>query len=94
MGILPQASKQRLSCIPDLDSVDIRPYQLFQVCGQGSAIDLGAAPGRADALGDVEDNASEPILIDVDLLVIGNLSELAVCPGEEGLARSAQHEIG
>ncbi len=48
---------------------------------QGGAVDLGAAAGPADALGDVEDDAREAVLVDVDLLVVGNLSEGAIYRG-------------
>lgn len=42
---------------------------------EGAAVDLGAGAGPADALGDVEDDAREAVLVDVDLLVVGDLSE-------------------
>lgn len=45
--------------------------------GQSLAVDLGAAAGAADALGDVEDNASEAILVDVYFLVVRDLSYIA-----------------
>ena len=45
---------------------------------QGAAVDLGAGAGPADALGDVEDDAREAIFVDVDFLIIGDLSEGAV----------------
>ena len=45
---------------------------------QGAAVDLGAGAGPADALGDVEDDAREAVLVDVDFLVVGDLSEFAI----------------
>lgn len=42
---------------------------------EGAAVDLGAGAGPADALGDVEDDAREAVLVDVDLLIVGDLSE-------------------
>lgn len=52
---------------------------------QGATVNLGPAALAADALGDVEDDAREAILVDVNLLVVGNLSDLA----REGAGLSA-----
>lgn len=42
------------------------------------AIDLGSRTAGTDALGNVEDDAGEPILVDPHFLVVWNLSELAI----------------
>lgn len=42
---------------------------------QGAAVDLGSGARGADSLGDVEDDASEAVLVDVDLLVVGDLAD-------------------
>lgn len=46
----------------------------------GSAVDLGSGPRLAHALGDVEDDASEAVLVDPDLLVVRDLSDFAAQP--------------
>ena len=48
------------------------------MCCQGAAVDLGPGAGGAYALGDVEDDAGEAVGVDEDLLVIGDLTDLAV----------------
>lgn len=47
------------------------------MCRQRAAIDLRACPGWPDALGDIKDDAGEAVLVDVDLLVVGDLSQFA-----------------
>lgn len=44
---------------------------------QRRAVDLGPPARGADALGDLDDDAGEAILVDVDLLVVRNLAKLA-----------------
>lgn len=46
--------------------------------GQRTSINLRPGARLADALGDVEDDARKAILVDPDLLVVGDLSQLAV----------------
>lgn len=43
----------------------------------GTAVNLGTRARATNALSDVEDDASETILINPDLLVVGNLSQFA-----------------
>lgn len=45
--------------------------------GQRSAIGGVSAASRADALGDVEDDACEALFVQVDFLVIGDLTDRA-----------------
>jgi hypothetical protein len=68
----------RLGCIPRLDSVGVVADELLQVCGQRAPVRLEASAGGADALGDVEDDAGEAVLVDVHFLVVGDFAELAV----------------
>lgn len=43
--------------------------------GQGGAVGGVGAAGGADALGDVEDDAGEAVLVEVDLLAVGDLAD-------------------
>lgn len=52
----------------------------------GLSINLGAGPRGAYALRDVEDDTGEAVLVDVYLLVIGYLPQLAVWPASESRA--------
>jgi hypothetical protein len=45
---------------------------------QGFAVNFRRTAWSADALGDVKDDAREAVLVDIDLLVVGDLSELAM----------------
>jgi hypothetical protein len=47
------------------------------VRSQGGAVNLRTCAGTTDALRDVEDDAGEAVAVDVDLLVVGDLAELA-----------------
>jgi hypothetical protein len=44
---------------------------------QSLAVDLGRATGTTDSLCNIKDDACEAVLVDVDFLVIGDLSKLA-----------------
>lgn len=63
--------------VPDLDRVDVRADHVFQMCGHGAAVNLGAGSGTSNALCDLEDDAREAILVDPDFLVVGDLSQFA-----------------
>lgn len=73
-----------LGCVPHLDSVSIVADELLQVCGQREAVSLKAAARFADALGNVEDDAGEAILVDVDFLVVRDLAQLAATQKRSG----------
>lgn len=66
-----------LSSVPDLDSIDIGSNHVFEMGCHGTAVNLRARARASDALGDIEDDAGEAILIDPDFLVIGDLSQFA-----------------
>jgi hypothetical protein len=68
----------RLGGIPDLHRLDVVAHQLLQMCRQSSSVILERAARWSDALRDVEDDAGEAVLIDVDLLAVWDLTELAV----------------
>lgn len=78
-GVL-ELGEDRLCRVPHLDSVDVGTDQLLQVCGQGLAVDLGRTAGPANALGYVENDAREAVLVDENLLGVG---DLAKCTGGE-----------
>lgn len=70
----------RLCCVPHLDRIGVAADQVFQVHGHRLAVLLEARlvrPGGVDALGNVEDDAGEPVLIDPDLLVVGDFAQIA-----------------
>lgn len=46
--------------------------------GKGATVDLGRAALFAYALVDIEDDAGKAILVDPNLLVVGDFSDLAV----------------
>lgn len=48
------------------------------MCGQGLAVNLRGAAGSANALGNVEDDACETVLVDENLLGVGDLPKRAV----------------
>lgn len=45
------------------------------MCGQGLAVDLWGATGPSNALGYVEDDACETVLVDENLLGVGDLAK-------------------
>lgn len=77
VGVL-ELGEDRLCRVPHLDGVDVGTDQLLQVCGQGLAVDLWGAAGPADTLRYVEDDACETVLVDENLLGVGNLAECTV----------------
>lgn len=66
-----------LGSIPDLNRVDVRADHILQMRSHGPTINLGARSRLAHALSNVEDDAREPILINPDFLVVGDLAQLA-----------------
>ena len=69
--------KLRLGCIPHLDSVGVVADEFFQVGCKRAPVRLESATCRADALGDVEDDAGEAVLVDPHFLVVGHLAQFA-----------------
>ena len=63
--------------IPDLDGLDIVANDVLQMRREGGPVDFRAGPLRPNPLGDVEDYRRVPILVHPDLLVIGDLANLA-----------------
>lgn len=78
---LRQVGKLGITRVPHLDSINVATDQVLQVCRQCPAVDLDAATGRADPLGDVDDDAGEAVLVDVDFLVVWDLAQFARCDG-------------
>ena len=72
-----EARELRLSCVPDLDALDVLAHKLLEVRRHGAAVSLEPGAGRADALADVEDDAREAVFVDPGLLVVGDLAQLA-----------------
>jgi hypothetical protein len=66
-----------LGRVPDFDGVGIVADQVFQVDRQGAAVALEAVAGGVDALGDVEDDGGEAVLVEVDFLVVGDFADRA-----------------
>lgn len=70
-----QVGELRHGRAPDFEQVGVGIHDILEVDGQRGAIGgVGAASG-ADALGDVEDDACEALLVQVDFLVIGDLAD-------------------
>jgi hypothetical protein len=69
-----------LGRVPDLDAVGVVADQVFEVDCQGAAIALQAVAGSVNALGDVEDDGGEAILVKVDFLVVGDVADRAGRP--------------
>lgn len=76
-GVL-ELGEDRLCRVPHLDGVDVGADQLLQMCGQGLAVDLWGATGTSNALGYVEDDARETVLVDENLLGVGDLAKRTV----------------
>lgn len=76
-GVL-KLGEDRLCRVPHLDGVDVGTDQLLQMCGQGLAVDLWGAAGPSNALSYVEDDACETILVDENLLGVGDLAKRTV----------------
>lgn len=70
--------KLRLRRVPNLDCIDVVAHQLLQVRREGPPVILQRTACWAHALCDVEDDAGEAVLVDVDFLVVWDLAELAV----------------
>lgn len=87
-------AKLSLCCVPHLDyGVVVRANQLLKVRGESLSVDLGGRPGAAHALGDIEDDASETVFVNEDLLVVGNLAQLGYIGevvGQRALERAAK----
>jgi hypothetical protein len=71
-----------LGRVPDLDGVGVVADQVLEVNCQGAAVALEARAGGVDALGDVEDDRGEAVLVDVDFLVVGDLADGAGVRGQ------------
>ena len=72
-----EVAKFRLGRVPDFDRVCVVADEVLQVDCQSAAVTLEAGPRGVDALGDVEDDRGEAVLVDVDFLAVGNLADLA-----------------
>lgn len=76
-GVL-KLGEDGLCRVPHLDGVNVRTDQLLQMCGQSLAVDLWGAAGASNALSYVEDDACETILVDENLLGVGDLAKRTV----------------
>ncbi|KAJ3557107.1 hypothetical protein NPX13_g9996 [Xylaria arbuscula] len=74
MGNVLKLRELRRRGIPDLQPVDIIAHNLAQMRRQRGPVNLLAAAALANALVDLDDDAREPVLVDVDLLVVGYLA--------------------
>lgn len=72
---LRELGEHRVAGAPDLDGVDVRVDDIFEMRGQGRAVCGGAGARKAHPLCDVEDDAGEAILVKVDLLVVWHLAD-------------------
>ncbi|VUC34569.1 unnamed protein product [Clonostachys rosea] len=66
-----------LGGVPDLEGILVRADEILEVRRHGPAVDLGSGARLAHALGDVEDDAGEALLVDPDLLVVRDFSDFA-----------------
>lgn len=76
-----------MAAAPYFDGIFVSVDDVFQVHRQGGAIDGGPGSRLPHALRDIEDDASEAVLVEVDLLVIGYLAE-----GTFAVSAWEQHE--
>lgn len=76
-GSLRELRECRASGAPYFDGVDISVYDVFQVRCEGRAVGGWSAAWHAHALCDVEDDAGEAVLVEVDLLMVGYLPDSA-----------------
>lgn len=70
-----QVGELRACRAPDFEEVRVRIDNVLEVDGQRCAVGGVGAASRADALGDVEDDACEAFFVEVDFLVIGDLAD-------------------
>lgn len=99
-GVL-EVRKRGLGRVPDFDRVGVVADEFFEVRSERAAVGLEVGVGRgggggggglgADALGDVEDDAGEAVLVDVDFLVVGDLADFA---GGKGGVNSCRARLG
>jgi hypothetical protein len=75
---LLESGEERRCRVPDFHPVDVVAHELFKMRYHGSPIRFYAFAGRVYALGDVDDDTREAVLVDVDLLVIWYFSQCAV----------------
>lgn len=72
--------KLGLGGVPHFNVVDVFSDDILEVDGERAAVLLDPTGGWADALGNVEDDGGEAVLVDIDFLVVGDLAQLAhVC---------------
>lgn len=67
----------RLGRIPHLDRVRVAANEFLEVRRQRLPINLVGASWAAHALCNVKDDAGEAVLVDKDLLVVGDLAQSA-----------------
>jgi hypothetical protein len=74
---IPNARELCLGGVPHLHGIDIVAHQILKMCSQGSPVVLERARSFwSHALRDLDDDAREAILVDVDFLVVGDFAEL------------------
>jgi hypothetical protein len=69
--------KLRLCRVPHFDCISIVANQVLEVSCQSAPVALQPASRGVYALGYVEDDGCEAILVDVDFLVVGDLTDSA-----------------
>jgi len=66
-----------VGCVPHFYGVVIAGDDVLEMGCQGCAIDCGTRAWQPDSLGDVEDDGCEAIFIEIDFLVVRDLSDCA-----------------
>ncbi len=62
---------------PYLQGANIRINDFFKMDSQGQAVGRLTAASSADSLCDIEDDASETVLVEIDLLIVRDLAHVA-----------------
>lgn len=73
-----QFRKLGIGNTPYFHRIQIRINDIFQMSSHSRTIGRWARTGCTYSLGDIEDDTCEPIFIQVDFLMVGNLSYCAV----------------
>lgn len=78
-----------ISGVPHAHRVGIVTDQLFQVSRERLAVNLGGSAVGANTFTDLKNDACEAILVDIDLLVVGDLAQFATYLLASGTCRHA-----
>lgn len=78
VGVILETRELCLGSVPDLEALCILADKVLEVRRHGATVNFGPSTGFSHALGYVEDDTREAILVDPDFLVVGDLAQLAV----------------